>query len=246
MSAKNRLWAVAAGLAVAALLSAGCAATYTGIRYKDLQVQNKMSDSIFLDPVPPQERTVFIQVRDTTDKNFNIENEVRQAVASRGYQIVDDPTQAHYYLQANVLSVGEADESAIENAGLAGFGGPLGGAAIGAVLGGDQAGAGAAIGAVAGGVAELVAGALVKVNNFLVITDLQLSERTNQGVSEEFDSQMKQGSANTTVTQRSAQTTDMKRYRTRIVSSARQTNLTWPEAEPYLKQGVAQAIGGIM
>ncbi|MEW5913591.1 MAG: complement resistance protein TraT [Thermodesulfobacteriota bacterium] len=245
MKIKFSRWTAIAALLGAAALLAGCAATYTGLRYKDLQVQNKMSASIFLQPVAPAQRTVFVQVRNTSDKAFDLQNEVATAIASRGYTVVADPNQAQYLLQANVLQVGEADQSALEKAGMFGFGGPLAGAAVGGVLGGSRAGAGAAVGAVAAGAAEVISGALVKVVTYMVITDLQISERTAGGVSTTFRSDLRQGTGNTTVQQQTASTGAWKQYQTRIVSSARQTNLTWPEAYPALRQGIAQAIAGV-
>jgi len=38
----------------------GCAATHTKIAKKELDVQTKMSDSIFLEPVGPKKRVVFV------------------------------------------------------------------------------------------------------------------------------------------------------------------------------------------
>ncbi|MCB2228886.1 MAG: complement resistance protein TraT [Desulfarculaceae bacterium] len=241
----SKLILLLAAMAALAML-AGCAATYTGIRYKDLKVQNKMSASIFLDPVAPAQRTVFVQVRNTSDKQFNLQPDIVAALTAKGFKVVDDPNQAHFWLQANVLSVGLTDESALEKAKMAGFGGPIAGGAIGAVLGGSQAGAGAAIGAVAGGAAELISGAMVKVNTYAVVTDLQLSERGASPTSQRFDSSLKQGTGNTRISQQSASTANMKKYQTRIVSTARKTNLEWPEAYPALRQGIAQAIAGVM
>lgn len=241
----SKLILLLAALAALAML-AGCAATYTGIRYADLKVENKMSASIFLDPVAPAQRTVFVQVRNTSDKPFNLQPEIVAALAAKGFKVVDDPNQAHYWLQANILSVGLTDESALEKSELAGFGGPIAGGAIGAVLGGSQAGAGAAIGAVAGGAAELISGAMVKVNTYAVVTDLQLSERGASPTSQRFDSSLKQGTGQTRVSQQSASTASMKKYQTRIISTARKTNLEWPEAYPALRQGIAQAIAGVM
>lgn len=229
-----------------AVVLGGCAATYTGLRYKDLKVESKMSATIFLDPVAPAQRTVFIQVHNTSDKPFNIQNEVAAAVASKGYRIVQDPTKAHYLLQANVLSVGLTDESALEKASMAGFGGVAAGAAAGALLGGSRPGAGAAVGGLAAGAAELISGALVKVNTYAVITDVQISEATKTGVSQQFKSVLKQGTANTTTVQNTASSTNFKKYQTRIISTARQTNLQFQEAYPALKQGMVQAIAGVM
>lgn len=42
---------------VTALSVGGCAATHTAIAKRDLDVQNKMTDTIFLDPVGPAQKT---------------------------------------------------------------------------------------------------------------------------------------------------------------------------------------------
>ena len=101
-----RTWQFAVALALALSLAA-CAATTTAISKRNLDVQTKMTETIFLDPVPAKQRTVFVQVRNTSDRpDFDIEPAVRSAVEARGYQVVDDPTEAHYLLQANVLQAG--------------------------------------------------------------------------------------------------------------------------------------------
>lgn len=245
MRSRNRFFALAAlGLALA--LTAGCAATYTSIRYKEMQVQNKMSASIFLEPVAPAQRTVFVQVRNTSDKQFGVAGEIRDRIQASGYKIVDDPAKAHYMVQANILQVGVTDKDATEVAGATTFGGPLAGAAAGGLLGGDQAVEGAVIGGVVGAAAEMIGDASVQVVTYMVITDLQISERTKGAVSQDFTSNLKQGTADTTVSQRTAGTTNWKRYQTRIVSTARKANLTWPEAAPALRNGIAQSIGNVL
>ncbi|MFH1033029.1 MAG: complement resistance protein TraT [Pseudomonadota bacterium] len=247
---KHRLVGVVilvAMLACAALLS-GCAATYTALENKDLDVQTKMSATIFLEPVAPQFRTIFIQVRNTSDKPFFIEQDVAAAIAARGYTIVFDPAQAHYILQANILAVGRTDQSALDHATGLGYGGVLAGTLAGAAIGasgGHAAWKGAAIGGIAVGAAEVVAGALVKVVWYAAVTDIQISERSRAAVSEEFSSTLRQGTAHTYQQQRSAKMTDMMKYQTRIASSAKKVNLEFAEAEPYLRQGLVQAIAGL-
>jgi len=241
----GRLGLLAAMLAMLALLS-GCAATYTALEHKDLDVQTKMSATIFLEPVAPQQRTIFIQIRNTSDKPFFIEQEVAAAIAARGYQIVFDPNQAHYILQANILAVGRTDQSALDHATGLGYGGVLAGATAGALLGGrGHYWQGAAIGGLAMGAAEVVAGALVKVVWYAAVTDIQIQERSRAAVSEEFSSTLRQGTAQTYQQQRSAKMTDMMKYQTRIASSAKKVNLEFEEAEPYLRQGLVQAIAGM-
>jgi hypothetical protein len=146
------------------LLSA-CAATTTAISKRDLDVQTRMSDSIFLDPLPPARRTIFVQVRNTSDKeDFAIEDQVKAAVSERGYQLVDDPDRAHYLLQANVLQAGKSSVTAAEEAFGSGFGGALFGGAVGAV--GTRAATsntGAVIGGgLIGAAAEAVAGSFIQ------------------------------------------------------------------------------------
>ncbi len=57
-----------AALAIGTLMLSGCSATHTAISKRNLQVQTKMSDTIFLDPVADDKRTVFVQVRNTSDQ----------------------------------------------------------------------------------------------------------------------------------------------------------------------------------
>lgn len=231
-------------MASLALLLAGCAATTTAIRYGDLDVQTKMSNTIFLEPVAPAQRTVFVQIRNTTDKQLNIEPQIKGAIAARGYRIVNDPSKAHYILQANVLQVGRTDKSALEQSQLAGFGGVAMGVGAGALLGGSRAAQGAAIGGLAAGAVEAISGSAVKVVWYSMITDIQLSEKVPGAVSQQFQSQLKSGTSST-VTQTSASTSNRKKYQTRIVSSARKTNLEFAEALPHLEQGLVNSIGGV-
>ncbi|KMY68434.1 hypothetical protein AAU61_01775 [Desulfocarbo indianensis] len=226
------------------LLLAGCAATTTAIRYGDLDVQTKMTDTIFLEPVSPALRTVFVQIRNTTDKQLNIESQIRSAIMARGYAITNDPSQAHYVLQANVLQVGRTDKSALENSEMAGVGGVVMGAGVGALLGGDRAVEGAAIGGLAVGAIEAISGSAVKVVWYSMITDIQIAEKVPEAVSQQYQSTLKSGSSSTT-TQTSANTVNTKKYQTRIISSARKTNLEFQEALPHLEQGLINAIGGV-
>ena len=69
-------------LAVVGLLSS-CAAVHTSIAKKDLDVQTKMSESVFLEPVRPDKKTIFIQIRNTSDKQFDLEQAIASAIAAR-------------------------------------------------------------------------------------------------------------------------------------------------------------------
>ena len=193
-----------AGMAL--LFLVGCAASQTMISKRNLDVQTKMSETIFLDPVGPEKKVIFVDVRNTSDKdNFDIATPIKDAIAKRGYCITQNPYEAHYRLQANVLSVAKTDPTAAQQALAGGYGGPLmsalGGAAAGAAIGGmaggtyAAAGMGAGAGALVLGGAELVTGALVKDVTFMVVTDVQVVEKAPEGVIVRQDNQqnLKQG-----------------------------------------------------
>lgn len=135
MSSVQAAVAVLAVIAGVALLP-GCAATSTAVAKRNLDVQTRMTDTIFLDPVPEDERTVYVEVRNTSDKpDFDIAPQIRQAVAARGFRVVDDPRQANFLLQANVLQAGRSSETAAERAYNSGFGSTVVGGATGGAVG---------------------------------------------------------------------------------------------------------------
>lgn len=238
-------------IAIIALLS-GCAAVHTSIAKKDLDVQTKMSDTVFLDPVGPDKRVIYLEVRNSSDKsNFDILNAVRQALQSKGYVISNDPDAAHYWLRANVLSVGKASPTAAESALGSGFGGSLAGAAAGAAIGGGLggwggAGIGGLGGAVVGGAIETIADAAVKDVTFMVVTDIEIAEKAKAGVVVRQDSKQdaKQGIGGSRQ-QTSSEVSDRKKYRTRIVSTANQANLEYEAAAPSLTDGLVRSISGV-
>lgn len=227
-----------------ALLS-GCAATSVAISKRNLDVQTKMSNSIFLDPVAKSKRTVFVQVRNTTDKpGLSIENDLRSAIAAKGYAIQDDPDRAYYVLQVNLLQAGKADPAAAQQALANGFGGAVTGVLIAASAGGDSRGG--ALGAVVGGIVETVSGALVKDVTYSVITDIQLSERRfGAGKATVMTNNTLQQGIGGTTTVSHSRTSDKARYQTRVLSMANKVNLEFEEAQPSLISGLATSISGI-
>lgn len=242
---------------VTLMFLAGCAASQTMISKRNLDVQTKMSETIFLDPVGPDKKVIFVEIRNTSDKdNFDIDHSIKDAVSKRGYRITQNPDEAYYRLQANVLSVAKTDPTAAQQALAGGYGGPLmsalGGAAAGAAIGGMAGGtyAAAGMGAGAGGLvlggAELITGALVKDVTFMVVTDVQVVEKAAEGVLIRQDNQqnLKQGIGGSQQ-QTSSEVTKHKKYRTRVVSTANKANLDYEDAAPALAQGLTRSLAGL-
>ena len=231
----------------------GCAATHVAIAKRNLEVSTRMSDAVFLDPVGGDKRTVFIYVRNTSDRpNFDIETPLKSAITGRGYRVVNDPEEAHFKLQAQVLSVSKMSITAAEAALGAGYGGAIAGVAVGGVAGAATTGTarGTAIGAVAGGIiggiAETIANAAVKDVTYVAITDVQISEKAREGVVGRRDLQVdaQQGMGGSEQSTFTEETTE-KRYRTRVISTANKVNLKYEEAASLLNEGLTRVLSGV-
>ena len=234
------------GLLIAtALALSGCAATQVAISKRDLDVQTKMSATIFLDPVKPDQRTVYVQVRNTSDQQtMDLNPDIAEGVAGKGYQVVDDPDQAHYILQANVLYVGKSDPTANALTLQSGYGGAAAGALAGFAGGGGGRGIIAA--GLLGGISDTVSGALVKDVYYTITTDIQIKERADSGLQAmaATEHNLQQGTSGGTQVTYTEQT-DWKTYQTRIVSVANKMNLEFDEAAPALRQGLTRSLAGL-
>lgn len=244
---KNITKITVAMLATVSLLLSGCSATYTAINKRNLDVQTKMSDTIFLEPVTSDLKVVYLQIRNTSDKpELTIEPQIRSAIESKGYRLTDDPDKAHYMIQANILQVGKQDNKQDADKALtSSFGSGIVGAAIGASAFGGGNGR-MATGAI-GSLLAVATDALVKDVYFTMITDLQVSEKVTGGetVTESNHSKLHQGTSGYK-TSTSSKKTQWSRYQTRIVSVANKANLKFETALPELKKGLVNSISGML
>lgn len=233
-----------ASLALAFVMT-GCAATQTMISKRNLDVQNKMTDTVFLDPVSESKKTLYLQVRNTSDQSaFDLAAPLRAAIAAKGYRVVNRMDDANYMLQVNVLQVGKIDPSAAEKSFAGGYGSMVGSAAAGAAIGGLSSGTGALAGGLAAGLISTIADAAVKDVTFTIITDVQISERSAVPVTERTNQRLQQGRSGTRdVT--AQESSNWKRYQTRVMSTAEKVNLELPEALPPLTEGMTRSIAGI-
>lgn len=256
MSTLSRATRVAAGLSIVALLG-GCAAASISLAKKDLVVQSKTSTAIFVDPVAPAERTLYVEVRSGVAEfdRRAFSKFVRDSFAKNenGYRVVDDPEQARYLMLAYVLNLEQASEGAAQaalNQGYVGGGDVAAGTATGALLGAKNNGGfgayqGAAIGGLVAAGGSLVANALVKDVTFMLVCDVSVRERMAKGVMGRKDT-----SINATVSdsgssqQRVSEVSDRKEYRTRIVTTANKANLKLEEAQLEMFGKTAYAMSG--
>lgn len=209
------------GLAVflTSLMLIACGAATTSIAKKDLKVETKMSETIFLEP--SSHKTVYLQVRNTSAKpNLDLTGPLYSALVNKGYEVTSKADSAHYILQVNVLQAGELDAATADEIVGRGFGDALTGGLVGAGVGGLVSGHKDAVitGALVGAALGTLANATTQDMTYSVITDVQVTEKLKSG---------------------------NKVHKTRIASTANKVNLKFEQAEPELVEGLARSIAGI-
>ena len=218
-----------------------CSTMHTVVSKRNLDVQTKMSDTIWLEPAAANERTIFVQVKNTSGKNLNIEQKVINVLTAKGYRIVNDPAEAKYWLQANILKV---DKVNLDNEN--GFSDAVLGAGIGGVLGAQRSGgAYTAIGwGLAGAAIGTLADALVNDTAYAMVTDILITEKTGRNVQTATRNSVKQGNSGS-MTSTSNGSSNMEKYSTRVLSTANQVNLNFNSAIPILEDELGKVLGGI-
>jgi hypothetical protein len=223
----------------------GCAAMHTSIAKKDLDVQTKLSTSIFVDPVPKEKRKIYLEVRSAVmefDRNAfrtALHNQIGQS--GNGYTFTEDPEEAQYTMSVFVRQLEKASPSAAENALRSGYEGVAIGAAASYATGGSYRGAAAA--GLVGGLVSTAADAFVKDVTYLLVADIQIQERAKKGVIVRKDSKVNakisdDGATTTTYSEAS----NLKEYRTRVVTTANKANLELAEAQPLMFDKTAYAM----
>lgn len=256
----------AQGLALLAAVTTltGCAAGDALLNHRELEVETHMSETVFLDPIPPNLKTIFVTARNTSDHpELDVKGPLSTALIARGYTLVNDPKAAHYLLRLNVLQAGKVDADDRSALLSAKYGEPLLGGSIGlaagSAIGGTGAGIGVGLAAAAGTVA---ANHFYKDVLYATVLDIQLSERPLSGAkvktntvtgagqfngSDEISvTNKKKGATHTTVvgetatrnarvvTQNIDEEKDFKQYQIREVAYAEKVNLKFEEANPLL------------
>ena len=227
----------------------GCSAMKTAVKKRNLDVQTKMSDTVFLEPVSPEEKVIYFDIRNTSDKQMNIKNAIADEFRAKGYKITNDPKKATYMLQGNILKVGKSDLREAKAMMGSSFGAALTGGALGAATSYSLGGGGrtsAAVG-LAGAALGFLGDALVEDTVYVMVTDLQIRERPLAGevVTQTQQAALAQGTSTKVQQDIKGGKVKWKTYRTRIISTAEKMNLKFDEARPVLAKALSRSIGGV-
>ncbi|MCL4542924.1 MAG: complement resistance protein TraT [Deltaproteobacteria bacterium] len=219
--------------------TAGQATSASGLSSGNVALSTKMSSSIFLQPVAPQQKVVYVSARNTsTATGLNFRNELISALIDEGYRITNNPRKANFMLMSNVLYIGKESRSYTAIGALAGgFGGAFVGSRYNS---GTGVVAGGALGALAGG----IIGSMFQNKNYIMVVDIQLEQR-EAGTYTTSSTNAGQGTASN-ITTHNGGVKNWAIYRNRIVSQASAINLKFSSAEPLLKRQMAHSIANLM
>ncbi|MDZ7278801.1 complement resistance protein TraT [Pantoea eucrina] len=238
--------ALIAAIAAASLMLSGCGAMSTAIKKRNLDVKTQMSQTIWLEP--SNQKTVYVKVRNTSDKDMSdLESLLAQDLRAKGYTVTSSPDAAYYWIQANVLKAEKMDLRQSQGFLTTGYEGAATGAALGAgITAYNNASGGTMLGVgLAAGLAGLAADAMVEDVNFTMVTDLQISERSKNAVTTDNIAALRQGTSGIKL-QTSSEEGNRLKYQTRVVSNANKVNLKFEEAKPVLEAQLAKSITAIL
>lgn len=146
----------------------------TAIKKRNLDVKTQMSQTVWLEP--SSEKTVFIQVRNTSDKDMsNLQTLLAQDLRNKGYTVTSSPDAAYYWIQANVLKAEKMDLRTAQGLLGSGYEGAATGAALGAGITAYNSTSGGAILGV-GLAAGLAGGRAVTVGDVAQLTSPESGE----------------------------------------------------------------------
>ncbi|CCG40425.1 complement resistance protein TraT [Magnetospirillum molischianum] len=173
----------------AAIMLASCQAATTMLDKQDLDIQTHMSETIFLDPVAPNKKVIYVSVRNTSDHpELDLKSQIIMKLTARGYTVVEDPKAAHFLMQLNIIQAGPVDPQKKNSFLSSGYGSALESAVTGAAAGAlttyatGSTAAGVGVGAGIG-IGSFIADRLVKDVFFTVVADIQISVRPEKGTS---------------------------------------------------------------
>jgi len=234
------------GIVLASLTLSGCSAMSTAIKKRNLEVKTQMSETIWVEP--SNQKTVFLQIKNTSDKDMSdLTTKIAADLRAKGYNVVSAPDSAYYWIQANVLKADKMDLRESQSFLTQGFQGAAMGAALGAgITAYNTSSAGATLGVgLASGLIGLAADSMVEDVNYTMVTDIQISERTKANVTTDNIAALRQGTSGAKI-QTSTDTGNQHKYQTRIVSNANKVNLKFEEAKPVLETQLAKSIANIL
>jgi len=232
----------------------------TAIKYRNLETQLQLQQSVFISPDSIDDRPVYLRVSNQTGKpDINFDTLVTEKFAAKGYKVTRNPKEAGIRMLVNFVYLDKAREGMSKEGAIAGG---FGGAVIGGLA--TQTGTGVAVGAAAGATIGGFLGIFFTVDTWYGVVDVQIEEPlqnmavrrtssvTNQqlGTTSGEGHKSSRGSSAASGTQSTQETSSLefnetvnhKKNQTRIVAEAIQTNIDGVEASKQIREQLADSI----
>ena len=207
------------------------------------------SNTFFLPPSTAN--TVFIQARNSSDNESVSLTDLGTRLTAKGYQIIQDPSAAHYIVLANIVYCNVTKpEMPVENIVAGGYGSGIGSSIMGGLHGlTGMASMAGPQGMIVGTVADMGLGAIEGIGsavgslfsgpstpkmhddvNYACVADLQITE---QGTAASAPAPAKSGTGQQPGV-----------YQTRLAADVHQKKFDEAEATPLLQQRLSAAVAG--
>ena len=207
------------------------------------------SNTFFL--LPSTANTIFIQARNSSDNEAVSLTDLGARLTAKGYQIIQDPSAAHYIVLANIVYCNVTKpEMPVESIVASGYGSGIGSSIMGGLQGlTSMASMAGPQGAIVGTAASMGLSAIEGVGsavgslfsgpstpkmhddvNYACVADLQITE---QGAA-----------ASTPSTAKSGSNAQPGVYQTRLAADVHQKKLDEAEATPLLQQRLSASVAG--
>ena len=249
---------ISLAVSAAVLLMSGCATS-------ELQTSARMTQSVFINPVAKEKRTIFVSTKNTSGAPINLENRMIQALYARGYTIVDNPDNATYVLMTNILFCNKKSENNVAT-------GALMGGAAGAIANSGSNGKSMALAGLGGAVVGGLVGKATEDTIFQMQVDIVIREKAKgkvnastgtvggqagihdgqkSGTLNSFGGPIRDADAsgkmysNTYSSSSQSYESDYIEHRTMMFAEATKMNLTLSEATPILEDKIAQQVAGL-
>jgi len=246
-------------------LLASALIAFSGCATSQLQTSAKMTQSVFVNPVAKEKRTIFVSMKNTSGTDIMLEPRVVQTLINKGYSVIDDPEKASYVLMANVLYCNKKSENNVAS-------GAMMGGAAGALANSGSNGRSMAVAGLAGAVVGGLIGKATEDSIYQMQVDVVIREKAKgkvsattgnvsgqasvrdgqkSGFANSFGGPIRDSEAsgrlnsNTYASSSQSYESDFIEHRTMMFAEATKMDLSLDEAIPVLEQKIAHQIAGI-
>lgn len=219
------------------LTTISCETINTVVKRKSLEINTYMNKTIYLEP--SNDRTVYIQIKNTSNKNLNkLQGKIFSLLQEKGYKITFFPENAHYWIQANILRIEKTDTKTRKNLLHNCFEKNL-----------DISTNNVHFCKIEEpyyfNTIDDISSAFIEDTNFIIVTDIQISERVKKsGIKVFSQSTFSQGTNGKRV-ETSNEINNRRHYQTRILSYASQVNLDFYQIQEKITNQIAHSISEV-